>query len=300
MTRPAPTASTTTTASKTAPARSALRALGVAVAVAAALVPVVVAIGGCPAPYYDDNLGLDGVPVDAGSLAGTFGLQSTAVDQADVPIFGKVDTGGITASLVHRTWRGAGEPDAYDEVITVCGVENFETAGLLTVVPDATLHAIPQSTAVLHVDHATGAYVRDTYREYWAVRGLDDDKPLPEDKSSDVYYDMDDDGHPGTTIEATGLAEGQVYVAQRKTIDQQGIVRSTDESLGLSHVKKEGVVLDATSDLLKTESQRTPHPDPKQSWFIDVRLDDDAGCDAVVDAQKSGAIPRKSPIPRSD
>ena len=30
------------------------------------------------------------------------------------------------------TWRGADEPDVYDEVITVCGVENFETAGLLT------------------------------------------------------------------------------------------------------------------------------------------------------------------------
>ena len=284
MTRPAFPATTMDTAT----ARTVLLALGVVVA------------SGCPEPYYDDALGLDGVPVDDGSLAGTFGLQSTAVDQADVPVFGKIDTGGITASLVQRTWRGAAEPDVYDEVITVCGVENFETAGLLTVVPEETLRAIPQSTAVLHIDHATGAYERDTYREYWAVRDLPDDKPLPEDKSSDVYYDMDDDGHPGTTIEATGLAEGQVYVAQRKTIDQQGIVRGEDQSLGLSHVKKEGVILDATSDLLKTESERTPHPDPKQSWFVDVRLDDDAGCDAVLAAQKSGAIPRKSPIPRDD
>jgi hypothetical protein len=258
------------------------------------------AVVGCAEPYYDDALGLDGVPVDDGSLAGTFGLQSTAVDQADVPVFGKIDTGGITASLVQRTWRGAADGDVYDEVITVCGVENFETAGVLTTVPDKAVRAIPQSAAVLHVDHDTGAYLRDTYREYWAVRDLDDDDPLPEDKSSDVFYDMDDDGHPGATVLATGLAEGEVYVAQRKTIDQKGIVRSEDGSLGLSHVTKEGVVLDATSDLLKTESARTPHPDPKQSWFIDVRLDDDAGCDDVLAAQASGALPRQSPIPRGD
>jgi hypothetical protein len=261
---------------------------------------VFLSLSGCPAPYYDDALGLDGVAVDDGSLAGTFGLQSTAVDQADVPIFGKIDTGGITASLVQRTWRSADESDVYDEVITVCGVENFETAGLLTTVPEATLRAIPQGAAVLHVDHATGAYERETYREYWAVRDLPDDDDLPEDKSSDVYWDMDDDGNPGTTIVATGLAEGEIYVAQRKTIDQKGVVRSEDESLGLSRVIKEGVVLDATSDLLKTESARTPHPDPKQSWFIEVRLDTDATCDDVIAAQESGALPRRSPIPRDD
>jgi hypothetical protein len=299
MTRPSLLASSVPVApAPVAPAAVARRA-SVATAVATA-VAAAAALAGCPAPHYDDVIGLDGVPVDEGSLAGTFGLQSTAVDQADVPIFGKVDTGGITVSLVRRTWRGATEPDVYDEVITVCGVENFETAGLLTVVPDATRRAIPESTGVLRVDHDTGAYLRETYREYWAVRDLPDDEPLPADKSSDVYYDMDEDGNPGTTIEATGLAVGQVYVAQRKTIDQKGIVRGTDESLGLSRVKKEGVVLDATSDLLKTESERAPHPDPKQSWFIDVRLDDDAGCGDVVSAQQSGTIPRKSPIPRND
>jgi len=256
---------------------------------------------GCAEPYEDDALGLDGVAVEPGSLAGVFGLQSTAVDQAEVPVFGKIDTGGITASLVVRTWRGNDDdPAVYDEHITVCGVENFETAGLLTIVPEVTLVAIPPANAVLRVDHESGSFTRETYREYWAVRDLPDDEPLPTDKTSVVYYDMDDDGNPGTTIEATGLAVGQIYVAQRKTVDQAGVVRSEDQSLGLSRVKKEGVVLDATSDLLKTESERTPHPDPRQSWSVDARLADDATCADVLDAQDDDRLPRRSPLPRND
>jgi hypothetical protein len=264
------------------------------------LAVVVCATLGCPEPFYDDTLGLDGVRVDEGSLQGTFALQSTAVDQADVPIFGKVDTGGITASLVRRTWRGDDDAGAYDEQMTVCGVENFETAGLLTVNPPATIQNIPPSAAVLRVDHTTGEFTRETYHEYWAIRGLPDDEPLPADKQSDVFYDMDDDDRPGTTIEASGLVNGLVFVAQRKTIDQRGVVRGVDESIGLSRVRKEGTILDATDELLKTESERTPHPDPRQSWWIEARLADDASCDDVLEAQQSGALPRRSPLPESD
>jgi hypothetical protein len=251
----------------------------------------------CPAPYYDDDIGLDGVPTTAGVLAGRFALQSTAVDQAEVAIFGKIDTGGITASLVTRTWRGGDEPDAYDEAIEVCGVENFETAGLTTVNTPATIRSIPTSQAVLRVDHATGAFTREPYREYWAVRDLDDDDALPTNKDSSVYYDMDDDGNPGTTVQASGLVNGEVYVAQRKTVDQRGVVRGDDESVGLSRVKKEGLILEATNDLLKTEAPRLPHPDPKQSWWMEVRLRDDDGCRAVLDAQESGELPRIAPFP---
>lgn len=276
--------------------------------VRASLLFFAVVAAGCPEPYYDDTLGLDGVAVERGSLQGTFALQSTAVDQADVPVFGKIDTGGITASLVQRTWRGDAavdaavdaDRDAYDEFITVCGVENFETAGLLTVNPAATVQSIPPSAAVLHVDHATGEFRRATYREYWAIRDLDDADPVPADKQSPVYYDMDEDDRPGTTIEASGLVEGLIFVAQRKTIDQTGVVRGEDESIGLSRVKKEGTILDATADLLKTESERTPHPDPRQSWWIESRLADDATCADVIAAQQGGDLPRRSPLPPND
>ncbi|HEY1098965.1 MAG TPA: hypothetical protein VGF99_08550 [Myxococcota bacterium] len=263
-----------------------------AVAVVAAFVA-----GACAEPYYDSDIGVEGVAVDEGSLAGTFAVESLATDQAEVPVFGKIDTGGVTFTLVQRTWR-ADEPAIYDEVITVCDVENFETAGLTTVNSRGAIDAIPAIASSLEVDHAAGSFLRHTFREFWAVRNLDDDDAFPTDVDDPVFYDSDDDGNPGATVVASGLASGEVYVAQRKTVDHKGVVRGPDESFGLAKVKKEGIVLDATSDTLKTESPRTPHPDPKRSWWYELRLPDDGDCSAVRAARDNEDLPLGAPFER--
>ena len=134
------------------------------------------------------------------------------------------------------------------------------------------------------------------YREFWAVQGLNDDEPLPTDKESAVFYDMDGDTNPGATLTASGLVDGEVYVAQRKTVDQQGVVQGTDSSFGLAQVKKEGTVLGASNDLLLNEAPRTPHPNPKNSWWVEVRIDDGAGCDGVTAARDSEALPLRRPF----
>ena len=103
-----------------------------ATVVGSLIITGVVATGaGCPAPYYDDVIGVEGVATDPGSLAGTFALQSQAMDQANT-VLGPVDTGGITWSLVIRTAR-ADDDNLYDETIEVCGSEEqgaFSREGL--------------------------------------------------------------------------------------------------------------------------------------------------------------------------
>jgi hypothetical protein len=262
-----------------------------AVAVVGLCLPVTMA---CQEPFYDDTIGVAGVPTEPGSLAGTFGLQSQAMDQAQTAL-GPIETGGITWSLVERTVR-ADDPSTYDETIRVCDVYNFEIAGLTTTIPRATLDAIPVSISSLSVDHASGSYQRNAFREYWAVHDLDDDAPFPSDKSSAVFYDMDSDGHPGTTLLTSGLVDGEVYVAQRKTVEQEGVVQGVDFIFGLSKVKKESVVLGATNDLLLTESPREPHKNPKNSWFAEVRLDVGSGCDAVLTARDTEQLPLRRPF----
>jgi hypothetical protein len=222
-------------------------------------------------------------------------MESTAIDQANAPIFGKVDAGSVSYALVVRRWR-SDEPNVYDEDIRVCDVVNFEVAGITTVNTPATIAAIPTSAAVLTVDHATGDFARGLYREFWAVQGLSDDAAFPSDVEDDVFYDADEDDHPGTTVTASGLVSGDVYVAQRKTVEHHGVVQGTDSSLGLAQVSKEGIVLDATSDLLKTESPRSPHPDPKQSWWFDLRIDDGASCDDVLAARDDERLPKIRPF----
>ncbi len=252
-------------------------------------------LAGCPdEPFFDDDIGVEGVATDVGALAGRFAIKGTAVDQADTAI-GKVDTGGISFYLSTRTFND--ETQAYDEVLKSCFVENFETAGLQTTNNPDAVAAIPDIPATLTVDHATGSYLRTTFHEYWAIEGLDDDDALPTDKDSPVYFDSDDDGHPGATVFTQGLVpDGEVYIAQRKTVETHGVVQGPDQSFGLLHAVKEGIVLDANNSLLFTEARRVPHPDPKQSWWMEIRLGDEAGCDDVIAARDLEDLPLRRPF----
>jgi len=248
----------------------------------------------CAEPFYDSDLGVSGVAVSEGSLTGVFAIKGVAVDQADT-VLGPVDTGGMSFYLSRRSWND--ETKVYDEILRTCAVENFETAGLQTENSEAGIASIEEMPSTITVDHASGAFVRQTFHEYWAIEGLDDGDDLPADKDSDVYFDADGDDHPGITVFTQGLVpNGEVYVAQRKTVDTDGVVRSTDQSFGLLHAKKEGVVLGANNDLLLNEAERVPHPDPKQSWWMEVRLDDTAGCEEVKAARDSDELPRRRPF----
>ena len=92
------------------------------------------------------------------------------------------------------------------------------------------------------------------------------------------------------------MPDGEVYIAQRKIVESHGVVRGPDQSFGLLHAVKEGIVLAANNNLLLTEAKRVPHPDPKQSWWIELRLADDAGCDEVIAAKDDGDLPLKRPF----
>ena len=161
-------------------------------------------VGACAEPFYDDDIGVEGVAVDEGALAGTFAVKGVAVDQADT-VLGKVDTGGMSFYLSQRTFDS--DKKVYTETLRACAVENFETAGLQTTNNPDAIAAIPPIAAELTVDHATGAYTRSTFHEYWAIEGLDDKDPLPADKDSDIYVDSDSDDHPGA-LRVEGDREG--------------------------------------------------------------------------------------------
>lgn len=248
----------------------------------------------CAEPFFDADIGVAGVAVEEGALAGTWALKGNALDQADT-VLGKIDTGGRAFYLSVRTFDT--DSKVYGETLTVCAVENFETAGLQTTNNPAAIAAIPAMSTTLDIDHATGAYARAAFREYWAIEGLDDDDDLPEDPGSSVYFDSDDDGHPGATVFTQGLVpNGEVYIAQRKTVSATGVVRSVDMSFGLLAARKEGIVLAASNDLLLTEADRVPHPDPKESWWIEIRLGDDGNCDDVLAARDSDDLPLLRPF----
>lgn len=240
-----------------------------------------------PAPVVDDRIGVEGVPREPGSLAGTYAVKSVGLDLVVSPV-GDVEAGGTTYSLATRVVDG----DAYATTMRVCSVVNAESGGLLITTPDETVRRIAPFTTRTTVDHAAGGYEQDEALELW---GLREDGPLPESADDEDVYDMDEDGRVGTTGFASGIVTGEVYFVQRKSIALSGVT-TEDGAIGLATIVKKSRTLDATDELLKGQAERKPHPDPTASWFAEVRLDDGADCDDVVAAREDGRLPRLQPF----
>jgi hypothetical protein len=261
--------------------------------VAAAVVVVVAALMGCPEPIYDDRIGVQGVAVPEGSLAGSFAVQSQALDLANTAV-GEADAGGITYVALDRTWDA--DTRVYTQTMQVCHVLNFEVFGLTILIDDAVSRTTPPFSTTLTVDHPTGAYATEEIHEVWAINFDELGDPIPADADDNRIFDQDDDGLPGATIQARGLVEGDIYFAQRKTLTFDGVVTGEDTAVGLVSHKKESLVLEATNDLLKTEGERRQHPDPKGSWFREVRIAEGAGCDAVDALIADGTLNELQPF----
>ena len=244
------------------------------------------AVSSCVAPVYDDRLGVSGVATSEGALAGRFGLVSSSADLAQVPLLGEQVGGGMTMVLVERSFDGS----AYTQRNSICRVINYEVAGLASALSEDTARAVPVVSPRIAVDHASGAVTTDTFYEMWAVQDLTPDDAMPTDASDARFYDMDDDGKPGATMTTSGLVTGEVYFAQRKALSFEGVVRGPDELFGLLTHKKEATVIGATDELLRTQTVRAQHPDPKLSWWHELRLADDASCDDLTAAVDDGGF----------
>ncbi len=232
---------------------------------------------GCQQPVYNKDLGITGVPIDDGALQGTFAVLTVLSDQAETAI-GTQDGGGETTYLMTRDYDAG---DGYTTTLRVCRVVNYTVAGLSSEIGDATRDAIPTITQHDSVQHGTGAFAAAKYREVWGLSGLDDAAALPRQGDDSRIFDLENDGHPGATLLTHGLVEGALYFVQRKTVAQDGVVLSSDEVVGLTSHKKDSFVIDATSELLLSSTNRQQHPDPKESWFHEVRVADDATCASV-------------------
>ena len=269
-----------------------------------ALVPAI-ALGCAPEPVYDDELGVTAVPADEGSLAGTFALKTRSLTLEEAPVIGEQEGGGTNLRLVVRTWDA--EARAYQQESRLCGGISYEVAGLTQNIPVETYRKVPKSTRELTVvDHDRGTYVSTGHLQLWALRDLPDpfETKLPADAEearttphSERIYDMDEDDQPGVTIFMEGVVNGEIYGAQRKQVEIEGVILGPDHALGLSRLEKESVQLGASNDLLSLgKGSSRNHPDPKESWFEEVRIEDGSDCDDVVAAEADGRLSHLRPF----
>jgi hypothetical protein len=273
----------------------------------------------CSDPVYDDDLGIQAIPVEAGELEGTFGYKSVSAVLITVPVPGFENTYGGTENyrLVQRTWDAAA--GSYTQTTQLCGGEEYEVAGVIQTIPEATFRRVPASTAeAVTVDHGRGTFaVADQVQVWGAVLPDPVTTELPEDAEQaalpphvDRIYDMDEDGNPGFTTRYSGLFTGALYSVQRRVIWVEGITLGPERLLGLIKTEYDAVGLggefeggeerDAGPEEERERDEELSlfevHPDPKESWFEEVRLGDDATCDDVMALEAEGRLSRIRPF----
>ncbi len=266
------------------------------------------AVSGCApvAPRYDDDIGIEAIPIAPGEAAGTFALKVVNTTLVRIPVLGDAAGGGTNYRLVRRTWDA--DAGLYRQTSRLCGGYNVEVGGVTTTLPESTYRAVPESDAeVVSIDD-DGTYTQTDHLQLWGLRDLPDpfSTALPENKDEaqrsphdDRIYDMDDDDNPGVTAQITGAVQGDVFIIQRKTVTTTGVILGPDRALGLAKNTNELVQLGNTNPLLDRQSEGSsePHPDPRRSWFEEVRVDDDADCDLVMRAEDDGLLSVTAPFP---
>jgi len=268
-------------------------------------------LGGCPEeepppPAVDELLG-EAVPAEEGSLAGTFAMKAVSATLVIIPIPGIDDElgGGVNFRINRRTWDA--EAGVYHQTSELCGGYNYIVHGVVTGASDHAYLQVPLSEhEVVTVDHERGTFAYDDHVQLWGIQ-LDDPltSPFPADLEDALgpdfigtIYDMDEDGEDGITLHVSGTFEGEVYAVQRKTVNGEGLIFGPDYVLGLQETGYEQVTLGNNNSLLDQSAagDAVPYPDASESWFEEVRVDDDVTCEDVMRMEDDGVLSRIRPF----
>lgn len=257
-------------------------------------------------PYYDDTIGLEGSATNPGELAGVFGHKVFAATLVQVPLLPDELGGGYQWLLVERTYDA--ENDTYAQTSQLCNGKNLEVHGTGADVPMSTYRSVPKSeNETTQVDHQSGEFGSEGLLQLWGLRGMENpaSDPLPttlEEAQTEPFasqiYDMDGDGEIGYTTFVSGLTNGEAFGILRRENAYRGVVLGTDRIVGLVTTAYDSLILGANDDFVKSlmDGKAPPYPDPKESWFEEIRLPDGSDCDAVVDLEESGGFSRLRPF----
>ena len=237
-------------------------------------------------------------------LEGTFALKIVTTGQVDLPLVGEKTPKGHILFLLTRKWN----PDKghYTRKARMCNGSSGSIFGITTKVSQKGYQGIPPSYSKLLVDDKHENLTVKNEIFLWGMKNLPQPltaklpQTLEEAQSPafrDIVYDVDKDGHPGITISAKGMIDGELHAVQRRVTQFNGKALSPDRQAGRVNVMRESIILESTTYLIG-EGPRTPaqHPDPKRSWFEAIRIKDNGTCSTVLKMNKQNAFSETSPL----
>jgi hypothetical protein len=228
----------------------------------------------------------------ASGYQGVWGFMiGAAVRVTGVPVLTSVDSVQVHHVLVKVT----GDGDTLTLRFKWCAdeIRNFnENDGPATnlfqiVVPDLNVDSVRvYDLGASSVPALSAGAAFDTARLV-DLRGADladpANDPLPSYKDLTGQWDQDRDGHPGMTVNATGLLSGDMYQSTRWQPVFHATVVDADHLQGLVDGPSDATTLGATVDTLVNDAVTAAHPQPDRSYFRAVRLADEASCLDVIE-----------------
>ena len=272
----------------------------------------------------DDSL-LQDISVDSvtGDNAGDPGQEDTAnpidsadpeameiTDVSDDPTVGGFDLTGTWAQL-HVTSRmskpAIGDPKASPTTsillvkITyesgrffmesdLCSLTLGQTSTLVTtVVPQAftdSIATVKREFTLIDSDGVVQFFEPEHVDLYGVNLANPQTDKLPEEADDPAVWDQDGDGHPGMTIQISGIIQGDFYLIQRTISSMTGPVEADDRFDGLVASATEQVYLGTNNETLMNFIPETyADTDPSHSYYRHTRVDPSWGCTEIVKNQ---------------
>lgn len=193
-----------------------------------------------------------------------------------------------TSLLLHRV-RDEGDGPVVET--RYCLVEQEPLGRVRTSLGPAFVSAMPawESRLVVDPDGGPGGVRMEEHVMVLGARLEDPARDrLPADSDDPRVTDPDGDGHPGVSVDVSGMVSGQVYLVQRLVRGLRGAVQANGRITGTVVGGGDQAVIGASNGILRTFTPQFEHnPDPKRNTFVWVPVPPDATCESVVAARDS-------------
>ncbi len=218
-------------------------------------------------------------------LSGDWAMIQVLVATADLPIVGEIWIDTTVGAFTHVTQSGSSLilEDRYCFTDAKPSTFLFRTNIADTVMQS--IYPVPR-VATLSVVDCDIRFSQDWHTE---IRGAVFDDPkgesLPTDPDDTRLVDLEGDGHPGMTIQASilGLFSGEGYAVQRYRYQLAGTVFDANTIVGFIDWTSEQSLVEATNPLFMETFTDSTDPDPSKHRFVMIRVDDTWNCQTLRD-----------------
>jgi hypothetical protein len=205
------------------------------------------------------------------------------VATADLPIIGSLRIHTTVGAFTRITQSGSTLilQDRYCFTDAVPSTFLFKTN-----IADVVMQSIqPETrTARLILDNGDIGFTQDWYTEIrGAILQNPENDSLPDNPDDPRLVDLEGDGHPGMTIQASILrfVNGEGYAVQRYRYRLKGTVFDVNTIIGTIEWTSEQAVVSATHQLFMEAFTDDTDPDPTKHRFVMIRIDETWSCETL-------------------